>query len=482
MESFTTGGGERQTPFYWEPTQVSSEDCLYLNVWTPTHTMRSETAKAPVMVWIHGGGFVGGAGTSPLYDGTNLARKGVVVVTINYRLGLLGFFAHPELSGESPTHTSGNYGLSDQLEALRWVKRNIAAYGGDPDNVTIFGESAGSWAVSLLTATRASEGLFNKAIGQSGAYLYAMPYLKEARGGIESAEASGQSFARQAAGGGIRELRALSAQEIIAKSVTLNAVNAGRLAIVDGHYFTKPLRDIFAAGEQRRVPVLVGSNADEGSGLSDYYVVAPVPQNQAAYEADVRARFGDLAARWLAQYPSSNLSDAVFDAYRDSEFSWRMEEWAKAAERSKAPAWLYHFSHTPPGGDAMRGMPIGTAKRRLGAYHAAEIQYVFGTLGLTPATGGVVTEEDRRLSEQMSDYWVAFAATGNPNGPGRPVWETYTDADRHFMSFEATATPSRNPLPGIWELHHEIDRRRAGHGMPWDNATAGMLGRINALP
>lgn len=130
----------------------------------------------------------------------------------------------------------------------------------------------------------------------------------------------------------------------------------------------------------------------------------------------------------------------------------------------------------------MRGMPIGTAKRRLGAYHASDIQYVFGTLGLTPATGGVVTEEDRRLSEQMSDYWVAFAATGNPNGPGRPVWETYRDADRHFMSFEATATPSRNPLPGIWELHHEIDRRRTGHGMPWDNATAGMLGRINALP
>lgn len=472
--TFETPSGQNQTRLFWEPSGPSSEDCLYLNIYAPK--AGTQNAKAPVMVWIHGGGFVGGSGSGPFYDGTALARKGVVVVTINYRLGIFGFFAHPELSTESVTGTSGNYGLSDQLEALRWVQRNIAAYGGDPQNVTIFGESAGSWAVSLLVATQKSAGLFNKAIGQSGAYLYSMPHLKQAAGGIISAEQAGRNFAQAAGAANLSQLRDMSASDLQTKAENLQAINAGHLAIVDGHFFDKPLREIFAEGGQRKVPVLVGFNADEGSGLADYFVVAPVPESSTAYEAQVKERFGNLAAAWLKQYPSVNPTAAVFDAYRDSEFGWRMEEWAKAAERAGQPAYLYYFAHKPPMGDAIREMPIGLGKRPLGSYHAAEIVYVFNSFSLGSLPSG--STSDKKLAELMSDYWVSFAKSGNPNGDGRPDWQKYSDRERHYMLFSETAQPSSDLLPGSWELHHEIDRLRASRDIPWDGGTAGLLGRV----
>lgn len=471
--TFETPSGQHQTRLFWEPSALSSEDCLYLNVYAPKNI--GAAAKAPVMVWIHGGGFVGGSGSGPFYEGTALAQKGVVVVTINYRLGIFGFFAHPELSAEAASGTSGNYGLSDQIEALRWVQRNISAYGGDPHNVTIFGESAGSWAVSLLVATPKSQGLFHKAIGQSGAYLYSMPHLKAAAGGIISAEQAGQNFAAAAGAANVSQLRELSASELQSKAETLHAVNAGHLAIVDGHFFSKPVRDIFAQGEQNKVPVMVGFNADEGSGLSDYYVVAPVPENPAVYEQEVRHRFGRLASKWLQQYPSKDPTAAVFDAYRDSEFGWRMEEWAKATERAGQQAYFYHFAHKPPMADAVREMPIGPGKRRLGSYHAAEIPYVFNAFSLGKLPNA--TPADLEVASLMSDYWVNFARTGNPNGQRTPVWQNYTDRQRHYMLFSDTAQPSLNLLPGSWELHHEIDRRRASAGIPWDGGTAGLLGR-----
>lgn len=471
--TFETPSGQVQTRLFWEPSGPASEDCLYLNVYAPKTL--GQNAKAPVMVWIHGGGFVGGSGSGPFYDGTALARKGVVVVTINYRLGIFGFFAHPELSAESATGTSGNYGLSDQLEALRWVQRNISAYGGDPRNVTIFGESAGSWAVSLLVATQKSEGLFHKAIGQSGAYLYSMPHLKQAAGGIISAEQAGQNFAQAAGARSLSDLRNMSASDLQARAESLHAINAGHLAIVDGHFFTRPVREIYAQGGQRKVPVLVGFNADEGSGLADYFVVAPVPESTAAYEAEVKARFGNLADKWLRQYPAKDPTAAVFDAYRDSEFGWRMEELAKATERAGQPAYLYYFAHKPPMGDTVREMPIGSGKRRLGAYHAAEIVYVFNSfsLGNLPSA----TASDRALADVMSDYWVNFAKNGDPNGQGHPAWQRYSDRQRHYMLFSETAQPSLNLLPGSWDLHHEIDRRRAEASIPWDGGTAGLLGR-----
>lgn len=472
--TFETPSGQQQTRLFWEPSAPASEDCLYLNVYTPKNTGAAH--KAPVMVWIHGGGFVGGSGSGPFYDGTALARKGVVVVTINYRLGIFGFFAHPELSAESATGTSGNYGLSDQLEALRWVQRNISAYGGDPQNVTIFGESAGSWAVSLLVATQRSEGLFHKAIGQSGAYLYSMPYLREPAGGIISAERAGQNFAAAAGAESVSNLRDMPASELQSKAESLHAINAGHLAIVDGYYFKKPVREIFQQGAQRKVPTMVGFNADEGSGLSDYYVVAPVPDSPANYEAQVNERFGSLAKKWLQHYPSKDPTAAVFDAYRDSEFGWRMEEWAKATERAGQPAYFYYFAHKPPMADAVREMPIGSGKRPLGSYHAAEIVYVFNSFSLGKLKGA--TAADGEIAETMSDYWVTFAKTGNPNGQGRPFWKNYTDRQRHYMLFSQTAQPRIDLLPGSWELHHEIDQRRAAAGIPWDGGTAGLLGRV----
>ncbi|MCX8499936.1 MAG: carboxylesterase family protein, partial [Caulobacteraceae bacterium] len=338
-ESLTFGPGKTQPVLYFEPGDVTSEDCLYTNVWTPAKGGEIKRAPAPVMVWIHGGGFVGGAGSSPNYDGTALAKKGVVVVSINYRLGIFGFFAHPELSAENSQGASGNYGVSDQVAALKWVKANIAAFGGDPNNVTIFGESAGSWSISLQLATPLSEGLFNKAIGESGAYFYSMPELKTAANGMESGETIGKSFGDKVASGGLAGLRALSADALLRASMTTpGAPSFGQFLVVDGYVLKRPVRETYLRGEQRAVPVLVGSNSDEGSGLSDFGVVAATPKDAATYVAHVKARYGDLALAYLKQYPATNLTDAVFNAYRDSEFGWRMEHWAGQMAAVKSPA------------------------------------------------------------------------------------------------------------------------------------------------
>jgi para-nitrobenzyl esterase len=479
----TTGTGATQPVFFSAPAPLASEDCLFLNVWLPNAAATPGSppaAKRPVMVWIHGGAFTGGSGTDAIYDGAALAAKGVVVVTINYRLGIFGFFAHPELSAETASGTSGNQGLGDQVEALRWVQRNIAAFGGDPRNVTIFGESAGSWAVSLLMATSASEGLFHKAIGESGAYFYPMLSLKQPSEGRASAEAIGAGFAAAAAGG-LAGLRGLSAAAVLDKSAALAAINPAQLVIVDGALIRQTLRDTYAQGRQRAIPTLVGFNADEGSALSDFFVVAPVPSSPESYVADVQARFGDLSAQWLKLYPPTDLTGAVFDAYRDSEFGWRMIEMAHAAKRAGTPAYLYYFAHRPPYGAIERGMPIGAGKRPLGAHHAAEIPYVFGNLSVPPGAGAAQAQE-RQLSDLMQDYWVRFAATGNPNGGAGPDWPAFEGRNRHFLRFDAGAAPGSDLLAGSWELHKEIDRRRSSAGLASDGAYPGLLGRSERAP
>ncbi len=476
-------GGGRQASLYWDADQVSSEDCLYLNVWTPVAAATDKAGPRPVMVWIHGGAFLNGSGINPAYDGAALARKGAVVVTINYRLGIFGFFAHPELSAESPTGTSGNQGLTDQIEALRWVKRNIAAFGGDPNNVTIFGESAGGWAISLLVANRRTEGLFHKAIGESGAYFYSMLDLRKPTQGRPSAEDVGLKFARQAVpGGGLDALRGLTAADLQKAADRPGAINPGLFVIVDGVMFKRPVRDIFALGEQRAVPVLVGFNADEGSGLSDFYVVPPPPPTARAYVEQVEARFGDLAPAWLKQYPASDLTAAVFDAYRDSEFGWRMQAWAGDMSKVGAPAWLYYFAHTPPAGEAMRALPAAlgsTALRRGGAFHASEIAYAFNNPDVSVGSTLPPTPVDRRLAEEMSDYWVTFARSGDPNGAGRPLWSPYRPADRRYMRFDKVTTPGVDPLPGSLELHRQIDERRFEAGIAWDGGSAGLLATLH---
>jgi para-nitrobenzyl esterase len=477
-EMISFGPGTEQPLMYVEPVPVMSEDCLYLNVWSPVSTEENKNADMPVMVWIHGGGFTTGYGSMSVYDGEALARQGVIVVSINYRMGVFGFFAHPELSAENPDGVAANFGVTDQVAALRWVRENISAFGGNPENVTIFGESAGSWAVSLMMATPMSEGLFQKAIGESGAYFYAMPSLKEPAMGYASAESIGQSFAEQVTTEGLAGLRRLTAQDLLDKTMTgQGAPNFGQFVVVDGAVFDKPVRDTFANGEQHAVPVIVGFNSDEGSGLSDYGVVAPTPASAADYEADVQARYGDLAAAYLKQYPSGHLTDAVFNSYRDSEFGWRMEYWAGLMEHVKAPAWLYYFSHATPYGETERWVSFGAEKRKLGAFHASEIPFVFNNLDNDWQSEIPTGDTDQMLAETMSDYWVNFAKTGDPNGGDRPVWGPYTSSVRQFMAFQDVAIPSVNLLPGSLELHFEIDKRRTERGIAWDGARAGLLGQ-----
>jgi para-nitrobenzyl esterase len=467
--------GTSHRPLFWQPEQQSSEDCLYLNVWAAERDPEHPGEPLPVMVWIHGGAFMNGSGVWPQYDGEALARKGVIVATINYRLGIFGFFSHPELTQQANGALAANFALSDQIQALQWVRRNIGAFGGDPDNVTIFGESAGSFSVSLLLATKLSEGLFQKAIGQSGAYFRTMPKLNAPSAGLRSAEEIGREFANRAAPGkGLAGLRALSAEELAYKAETLGGINPAYFATIDGAMFSESVFETFAAGRQRSVPVLIGFDADEGSGLADYGAVSAPPATPQDYEAEVRRRFGDLADKWLKLYPSTDPVAATFNAFRDSAFGWGMQNWADSMRRVDAPAYLYYFSRTSPMAHMMRPLPNARAVRKLGAFHGSEIPYVFGRAG--KSGGGLAPQSipDSQLSDTISDYWVAFARTGNPNGGRRPQWLPYTPRRRNFLEFGDTVSPGRNLLPGSLELHSEIYRRRTRAGLSTGSGPYGL--------
>ena len=376
-----------QTPYpqgslYYSEAQPVSEDCLYLNIWTAA---KSASDKRPVMVWIHGGAFTRGSGSTPVYDGENFAKKGVVLVTINYRLGIFGFFAHPELTQESEHHSSGDYGILDEIAALQWVQKNIAKFGGDPKRVTIFGESAGSWAVNVLVASPLTKGLFQRAIGESGANFNKMANLADL-------EKSG------ARAGSIQELRAKSSAEIM-KTQGAFSVN------VDGWLLPTDVMTIFEKGRQNDVPILIGSNADEGTAFT------PAKVTLTGFQSTSK-RFGARADEFLKVYPATS-DDEAWQAsahlMRDQTFGLQMRTWARMQTKTgKSPAYLYYFSHVPPGAD------------HYGAYHASEIAYVFGT-------GRNWQDADRKLSEVMSSYWVNFATTGNPNGKALPVWQKYDE-------------------------------------------------------
>ncbi|MGA3185770.1 MAG: carboxylesterase family protein [Bryobacteraceae bacterium] len=377
-----------QTPYpegslYRSEPQPVSEDCLYLNIWTAA---KSASDKRPVMVWIHGGAFTRGSGSTPVYNGEMLAKKGVVLVTINYRLGVFGFFAHPDLTAESEHHSSGNYGILDEVAALQWVQKNIAKFGGDPKRVTIFGESAGSWAVNVLVASPLTKGLFQRAIGESGANFNVMTKLADLE----------KSGAR--AGSSIQELRAKSAED--AMKIAGGSVN------VDGWLLPTDVMTIFEKGQQNNVPVLIGSNADEGTAFM------PAKITVAGLQATAKQRFGANADSFLKIYPATSDEEAwkaSANFMRDSTFGVQMRTWARMQMKTgKSPAYLYYFSHIPPGAE------------HYGAYHASEIAYVFGT-------GRNWQDADRQLSETMSSYWVNFATTGNPNGKGLPVWPVYDE-------------------------------------------------------
>lgn len=405
----------------------TSEDCLYLNVWTPA---KRTDERLPVMVWIHGGGYTAGSGSSPYYEGANLARRGVVVVTFNYRLGIYGFFAHPLLSKESPHGVSGNYGLLDQIAALQWVKRNIAAFGGDPNRVTIFGESAGAGSVCYLMVSPLAKGLFHRAIAQSGSAFGQNRHLRESWYGQEPAERIGERAAERLgcdkASDPLAALRAKSSEELLAITGTgLGAGGAGTFSfgpIVDGWVVPDDPGAIFEAGRQHPVPLIVGSNADEGT---IFLLTSPVG-DVAGFRTMIASTFGERAQDVLALYPAAEGGDARTLMNRfvtDSRFVAPARFFARMQSRVSR-AYLYHYTWVMPN-------PRGA---QLGAFHASEIPLVFGNREVT-----TLAEEQwsKGPSAALMAYWIQFARTGDPNVKGFPSWPPYDPTSDRYMEFGA---------------------------------------------
>jgi len=384
-----------------------SEDCLTLNVWTPA---KSASDRLPVMFWIHGGGLWAGSPGVPRTEGGALAAKGIVLVSVNYRLGVFGFLAHPELTKESDHHSSGNYGFLDQLAALRWVNKNIAAFGGDPNNVTIFGESAGSWSVNVLVASPLAKGLFRRAIGESGAlFAGSRQVLSGQVRPLAEAEQAGVKFAQALGARSLSELRSKSADEILKAPAASSQDSRG--ATIDGWFLPDSLERFFAAGRQNDVPILIGSNDDAGAAFGQ-----AVP-SVAAWRKRASELFGAKADEFLKLYPASTDVEARKSSstfFGDAAFGLQMRRWARLQSRTgKSPAYLYSFNRVSPDAECRC------------ATHASEIPYVFRTVY---SSARPFQDADKKVSDTMSSYWVNFAKTGNPNGPGLPEWPAYNSS------------------------------------------------------
>jgi para-nitrobenzyl esterase len=439
----------RRVPSVYESdVSPTSEDCLTLNVWVP-----AKARKAPVFVWIHGGALVSGASKETLYEGSKLAAQGMVVVSINYRLGVLGYLALPELSAESPLGISGNYGLLDQIAALRWVQRNIAALGGDPSNVTIAGESAGALSVMYLMASPEARGLFSKAIAQS-AYMVSTPELKQRRFGAPAAEESGILLAGALRATNVAALRAMEPQALTDAAATAGFMPWGA---IDGHLLTRQLVDTFDRGEQAPVPLLAGFNSGEIRSLT---ILAPPPPPTAAdYEKIIRERYGDLADEFLRLYPSIELRESVLATTRDALYGWTAERLVRSQAALGQPAFLYLFDHGYPDADAAG----------LHGFHASELPYVFGTLARTPPRWPKIpaTPRETALAEAMVGYWASFARSGRPRAAHQPDWPSYGSTPA-YMAFEDTPRASVDLFPGMYALHEEAVCRRKTNDLAWN--------------
>jgi para-nitrobenzyl esterase len=409
-----------------------SEDCLYLNVWTPA---KNRNEKLPVMVWIYGGGFAMGSASFPLYNGDELAKNGVILVTVTYRVGALGFLAHPELTAESPNGVSGNYGLLDQIAALKWVQNNIEAFGGDPAKVTVFGELAEAISVSMLCASPLTKGLFCGAISESGGSFGPVRNVRGSDGiqPLKAAEQDGLAFALRMGANSIAELRKTEPEKLLNDA---SAQMGGFWPVVDGYVIIDDQYKLYEQGKYNDVNVLIGTNSDEGSMF-----VRPAA-SVAEYRKSINERFGVFADRILEAYPANTEEEtytSAADIFRETAFAWPSYAWVNLQSvTGKSKVFVYYFDQQQP------SSPFIPVKAR-GAAHASEMNYVFNHLNPNQTN-----ESDAKLSEIMIKYWTNFAKHGNPNGDDLPYWEPYS-ADNQFVML-LKDIPQRIDLPNREKL------------------------------
>lgn len=403
-----------------------SEDCLYLNVWTPA---KSAKDRLPVMVWFYGGGFAGGSPADPVTDGTELSEEGVILVTTAYRVGKLGFLAHPELSVESPEGVSGNYGLEDQIAALRWVQNNISAFGGDPGNVTIFGESAGGISVSMLCASPLAKGLFSRAISESGGSfgpIVATTSPGENMKSLKEAEKDGLAIAGSLGAKSLKELRALPAGRFVEPGLA----PGGGWPVVDGYVIPDDQYKMYERGDFNDVDILVGYNSDEGASFT-------WSKDAASFIDGVRRRFGFYADSLLEVYPveGSLVTKPGRDLNRDVAFGWHTWTWCRLqAEKGKSRVFLYYFDQHP---DYQEDSP----KHGYGSPHGQEVRFVFQHLDPND-----IQPTDESLMKVMGRYWTNFAKYGDPNGTGLPAWPEFNNENPQAM-YLSGSEPFPGPVP-----------------------------------
>ena len=455
----------KKSDTYYYPLPQMSEDCLYLNVWAPGDILNQPKKQYPVLVFIHGGGLVFGAATG--FDGTDLARRDIVVVTINYRLNVFGYFAHPELSSESPYGVSGNYGVTDQIAALKWVQDNIESFGGDSNNVTVSGHSGGGFSVPLLMATQLTSGLFHKAIVQSG-YLPSMSHLKKPSFGKPSAEDQGINYVRDIGNYSLEELRSLPADILLRPLEGKNFLGLYRDVVIDDWIFTDQLIDTFEKGGQHDVPFMVGYTSSESSYMEQEFDLV-FPNENEQYLCEVRSRFPALSNEYLALYPPDNIRDAAMASLADGFFGWGCEKYARCASKGKSNVYFYFIDHVMSWAEELG----------LGAFHGVELlSLFFGIADHSPgekfrwALGNwpdiEITEEDIVQANLCLDIWATFIKKGDPNSNGNRDWRPFNERSLHYMCLrQGKAICGVNLKPGMFELNEKIIRSRRENDMSW---------------